>query len=71
LEVPLRIFRVGVEYLIRHDEKVLLDLVSVERKIVRQALGLGGEDGVETSVEMEFSSPTLALGNVGVDAAKR
>jgi hypothetical protein len=47
LEIPLRIFRVGIEYLIRRDEKVLLDLVSVERKVVRQALGLGGEDGVE------------------------
>ncbi len=47
LEVPLRIFRVGIEYLIRGDEKVLLDLVSVERKIVRQALGLDGAEGDE------------------------
>ncbi len=47
LEIPLRIFRVGIEYLIRSDEKVLLDLVTVERKILRQALGLGGADGVE------------------------
>ena len=31
LEIPLRIFRVGIEYLIRGDEKILLDLVTVER----------------------------------------
>ena len=46
LEMPLRIVRVGIEYLIRSDEKVLLDLVTVERKILRQALGLGEADGV-------------------------
>ena len=51
LELPLRIFRVGIEYLIRADEKVLLDLVSVERKVLRQALGLEGADGVENSSE--------------------
>ncbi len=44
LEVPLRIFRVGIEYLIRRDERVLLDLVSVERKVLQQALGLDPED---------------------------
>jgi tetratricopeptide (TPR) repeat protein len=47
LEIPLRIFRVGIEYLIRGDEKVLLDLVILERTILRQALGLDAEDGVE------------------------
>jgi hypothetical protein len=40
LEIPLRIFRVAIEYLIRGDEKVLLDLVSAEREILRQALRL-------------------------------
>jgi hypothetical protein len=42
LEVPLRIFRVGIEALIRGDEKTLLNLVGVERKILQQALGLDG-----------------------------
>jgi tetratricopeptide (TPR) repeat protein/DNA-binding MarR family transcriptional regulator len=54
LEIPLRIFRVGVEYLIRGDEKVLLDLVSVERKILLQALRLDGPDGVGNASEVEF-----------------
>ncbi len=49
LEVPLRIFRVGIEYLIRGDEKVFLDLVSVERKVLRQALGLEEANGAESS----------------------
>ena len=40
LEIPLRLFRVGIEYLIARDEKVLLDLVTIERTILRQALGL-------------------------------
>jgi len=47
LEIPLRIFRVGIEYRIRGDEKMLLDLVTVERSILRQALGLDASDGVE------------------------
>jgi hypothetical protein len=40
LELPLRIFRVGIEYLIRRDERVLFDLVTTERRILQQALGL-------------------------------
>lgn len=40
LVVPLRIFCVGIEYLIRVDEKILLDLVTAERVILQQALGL-------------------------------
>ena len=40
LEIPLRIFRVGIEYLIRGDERALLALVQVERSVLRQALGL-------------------------------
>ncbi len=47
LEIPLRIFRVGMDYLIHGDEKFLLDLVTVERKILRQALGLDEADDVE------------------------
>lgn len=40
LELPLRIFRVGIEYLIQHDDRVLLDLITTERRILQQALGL-------------------------------
>jgi tetratricopeptide (TPR) repeat protein len=40
LEVPLRILRAGVDYTIRGDESVLLDLLSAERRILRQAMGL-------------------------------
>jgi tetratricopeptide (TPR) repeat protein len=43
LEIPLRIFKVGVEYLSKQDERVLIDLVSKERSILRQALGLESE----------------------------
>ena len=47
LEVPLRIFRVGIEYLIQGDEKVLLDLVSVDAQDPSAGVGLDGtgEDG--------------------------
>jgi hypothetical protein len=36
----MRIFRVGIEYAIRGDETVMLDLLSAERKILLQALRL-------------------------------
>jgi hypothetical protein len=36
----LRILRAGIEYTIRDDETVLLDLLSAERRILRQAMGL-------------------------------
>ena len=38
MPVPLRLLRVGIEYLIKQDRKVLLDLVLVERQILEQAL---------------------------------
>ena len=44
LELPLRIFRVGIEYLIQHDDRVLLDLITTERRILQQALGLEPAD---------------------------
>ena len=44
LELPLRIFRVGIEYLIQHDDRVLLDLITTERRILQQALGLEAAD---------------------------
>jgi tetratricopeptide (TPR) repeat protein len=40
MQVPLRLFSAGVEYLIRQDPKVLLDLVLSERQIVAQVLGI-------------------------------
>ncbi|MEI8380027.1 MAG: tetratricopeptide repeat protein [Planctomycetota bacterium] len=40
LELPLRIFRVGIQYLIQRDDRVLLDLNTTERRILQQALGL-------------------------------
>lgn len=40
MEIPLRIFRVGIEYFIKKDERVLLDLIATERRILQQALGL-------------------------------
>ncbi len=43
LEIPLRIFKVGIAYLAKQDERVLIDLVSMERAILRQALGLEPE----------------------------
>ena len=44
LELPLRIFRVGIEYLIQHDDRVLLDLITTERRILQQSLGLEPAD---------------------------
>lgn len=40
LEVPLRIFGVGVRYLMSDDPRALLDLLASERSLLRQALGL-------------------------------
>jgi tetratricopeptide (TPR) repeat protein/DNA-binding transcriptional ArsR family regulator len=47
LEIPLRIFRVGVKYVIQGNDKVMLDLVASERKILRQAFGLDVTDDGE------------------------
>ena len=44
LQIPLRIFSVGIEYLVKQDRKVLLDLVVAERQILEQALGLSEAD---------------------------
>lgn len=41
MEVPLRLFRVGIEYLITQNRKVLLDLVLSERQIIPQVLEIG------------------------------
>ena len=41
MELPLRVFRVGMVYFIRgNDERVLIDLIATERRILQQALGL-------------------------------
>ena len=39
-EIPLRLFRVGVRYLISHKESEFVVLIQPERNILRQALGL-------------------------------
>ena len=44
LKVPLRIFDVGVRYLVKKDKKVLLDLLAAERRILLQALMLENPD---------------------------
>jgi hypothetical protein len=45
LEVPLRLFRVGIEYLAKkRDPKVLFDLIKSERLILEQLFGLVDED---------------------------
>jgi len=40
LRIPLRIFDVGIRYLRTGDRRVLLDLLSEERQILGEALGL-------------------------------
>lgn len=40
LKIPLRIFSVGIEFLIKSDANVLLDLAKEERQILRDVLGL-------------------------------
>jgi len=37
-QVPLRLLGVGIEYLIKQDRRVLLDLIVIERQILEQAL---------------------------------
>jgi len=49
MEIPLRIFSVGIEYLTKKDERVLLDLIATERRILQQALGL--ESATESDSE--------------------
>jgi tetratricopeptide (TPR) repeat protein len=40
LEMPVRLYEVGIRYLQTQDERVLLDLLQEERKILRDSLGL-------------------------------
>ena len=42
-EIPLRLFRYGIRYLISGKESELVELIQPERRIVRQALGLPEE----------------------------
>jgi hypothetical protein len=44
LELPLRMYRIGLRYLETQDRRVLLDLVMAERQVVEQALGLDPEE---------------------------
>ena len=44
MELPIRIFRIGIEFLKTKDERVMLDLVATERRILRQALGMESMD---------------------------
>ena len=43
LEIGLRLFDVGMRYLMTGDRRVLLDLLSSERQLVSEALGLSAE----------------------------
>ena len=40
MQIPLRLFGVRIEFLIKQDRKVLLDLVLAERQILEEALDL-------------------------------
>jgi hypothetical protein len=51
LKLPLRIFRGGVEYVIHEDEKILLKLVSAERKILREALGIDEPEAYDLPIQ--------------------
>jgi tetratricopeptide (TPR) repeat protein len=42
-EIPLRLFRYGIRYLISKNEAELVELIQPERRILRQALGLAPE----------------------------
>jgi tetratricopeptide (TPR) repeat protein len=44
LELPLRLYEVGIRYLQTQDEKVFLDLLQEERKILQDALGVKSSD---------------------------
>ena len=43
-EIPLRLFRYGIRYLISQKESEFVELISPERSILRQALGLEPEE---------------------------
>ena len=45
MEIPLRLLRVGLGFLKTRDEGGLLELVSEERRVLREALGLPPEEG--------------------------
>ena len=42
-EIPLRLFRYGIRYLISKNEAEFVELIQPERRILRQALGLAPE----------------------------
>lgn len=43
-EIPLRLFRYGIRYLISHKESEFVELIQPERRILAQALGLESEE---------------------------
>ena len=49
LQLPLRLYEVGIRYLETGDRRVLRDLVSEERRIVEEALGLESPDDPRAS----------------------
>ena len=42
-EMPLRLFRYGIRYLVSKNEMEFVELIQPERRILRQALGLAAE----------------------------
>ncbi len=42
-EIPLRLFRYGIRYLVSKNEAEFVELIQPERRILRQALGLAAE----------------------------
>ena len=63
LQVPLRIFEVGLRYLAGQDRRVLLDLIETERRILEQALGLNSPESAQDSLH-ELRSLAVSDGDV-------
>jgi len=45
MQIPLRLFGAGIDYLIQQNRKLLLDLVFTERQILEQVLGIEASPG--------------------------
>jgi hypothetical protein len=58
--VPIRLYCVGIEFLIRGDEGVLLDLVAIDRQVLLKALRLERSDRSERATKSQRKRSAVA-----------
>ena len=70
LSLAVRLFGVGLRYVQKNDERVLLDLVREERSILRELFGLGEGDHIDRSIGSGLDSETTRDWRIGATSAE-